>query len=264
MIKRDFKSMKKHFCYFIALFIFFFCCNPTNAESKKVETFLKNQIENSLNESNQQKNKYSILVEKIDSVYFFQERKNAGNKESAIEKITDYNAAKKLLKGVVEFKKPGEYGDLQAVEKINFKNGTKHESPNEYDDVFFVAYFPSENILLCEGGHATDVSFNLTNGKETAEIGNPDLIVHSPRKQFRLNGYYSGQDCNFYFIQKNINGQFEKVIQLDEEFENITKKWPCTVRDFFWTDESTLYLTLIVFDKTGEKFEYYKIKIVGK
>lgn len=29
----------------------------------------------------------------------------------------------------------------------------------------FVAYYPSEDILLCEGGHSTDVSFSLKNGK---------------------------------------------------------------------------------------------------
>lgn len=256
--------MKTHFSYFIALSILFFCCNPTDAESKKIETFQEKQIENSLNESNQQKNKYSILVEKIDSIHFFQKRKNAGNKESGIEKITDLDTAKKRLKGIVELKELGEYEETQAIGKINFRNGTKYENPNEYDNVYFVAYFPSEDILLCEGGHASDVSFNLTDGKQTEETGNPDLIVYSPKKQFRLNGYYSGQDCNFYFIQKNINGQFEKIIQLDEEFENITKKGLCTVKDSFWTDESTLYLIRIDFDKAGEKSEYYKIKIVEK
>lgn len=131
-------------------------------------------------------------------------------------------------------------------------------------DCSFVAYFPEEDILLCEGGHSSDVSFNLSNGKEAEDIGNPDFIKTSPPKEWRLNGYFGGQECASYFIQKKINNEFVKVIQLDEAFEKLTKIWLCTVGESFWSDEKTLYLTETDFVEKGTSTQYFKIDIIEK
>lgn len=205
---------------------------------------------------------YTINVEKIDSVQFNSIKKKTTQIKKNLNKITDFNQAKKLLKGIVEFNDNSEDGDQSAVKKIHFRNGKEYGNTNEYDYYYFVAYYPEEDILLCEGGHTTDISFNLKNGKETEETGNPDYINFSPSQKFRLNGHFGGQECSSYFIQKKIGNDYVKIIQLDEEFEKLTKIRLCIVSESFWTDHNTLYLT------EGSNFEgpkkYFKVKIVEK
>lgn len=206
--------------------------------------------------------KYSISVEHLDSINFFKIKKDANPKKKKIKKITDFNKTQKYLKGIVEFNQNEKFTEYQIVKNINFRNGKKLEDKSEENS--FIAYFPEEDILLCEGGHSTDVSFNLSNGKLTEEAGNPDEIVTSPKNKFRLNGHYGGQQCFSYFIQQKIKGQFEKIIQLDEAFEKITNHWLCTIGDSFWTDDYTLYLTEtnLVDENGNPTTKYYKIKLI--
>lgn len=205
---------------------------------------------------------YYITVEKIDSLQYHSEKKKTAPKKKNILKITDINEAKKRLKGIVEFdEKTPEY---PLVTKINFRNGknSKEKLYYEFEECTFKAYFPSEDILLCEGGHTIDISFNLKNGKETEETGNPNVFVFSPKENFRLNGHFGGQQCSSYFIQKRINNEYVKVIQLDEEFEKLTKIWLCVIGDSFWADEKTLFLTED--SNFGVNTKFFKVKIVEK
>lgn len=247
----------------IIIGLLFYSCQ----ESKKVEnetlpdsTISDTIIDEVVPQEIDAEKSYSISVETIDSVAFYQAKKNAP-RNKPIEKITDFEIAKKRLAGIVEFSANDEYGEYQAVRKINFRNGTNWGNANDFDGEFFVAYFPSEDILLCEGGHTTDVSFNLKNGKQTEETGNPDVIVTSPNKLFRLNGHFGGQECYSYFLQKKINGEFEKILQLDEEFKKITKIWLCSIGESFWTDDSTLFVTENNYAGPNGKAEkkYFKI-----
>ena len=205
---------------------------------------------------------YSINVERIDSLDYRHFAIKNATKKKTLTKITDFNQVKKLLKGIVEFNDNSEDGDQSAVKKIHFRNGKEYGNTNEYDYYYFIAYYPEEDILLCEGGHTTDISFNLKNGKETEETGNPDYINFSTTEKFRLNGHFGGQECSAYFIQKKIGSDYVKIIQLEKEFEKLTKIWLCFVSDSFWADDNTLYLT------EGSNFEgpkkYFKVKIVGK
>jgi hypothetical protein len=163
--------------------------------------------------------KYTIHVEKIDAIQF---QDTPRKKDEELKIIADFRSAKKVLHGIVEFSEDDGSDENPAIEKINFRNG-KIKKVKDFDGEYFIAYYPDEDILLCEGGHTTDVSYNLKNGKETEETGNPGLIVTSPKKEFRINGHYNGQECYSYFIQRKINGTYEKVIQLDEEFEKRVK-----------------------------------------
>ncbi|WP_153391557.1 hypothetical protein [Chryseobacterium vaccae] len=208
---------------------------------------------------------YNIEVEKIDSIQFYSAETKAGNRQEKITKIENFDEARKLLKGVVEFSEKDEYGENQAVKKIRFRNGKIFQNENDFDGEFFVAYFPGEDILLCEGGHTTDVSFNLKNGLQTEDTGNPDMIVNSPGKAFRLNGHFGGQECSFYFIQRKINNEYVKIIQLDKEFEKQTKTWLCIIGKSFWADGKTLYLTEgSNYTESGVKKRYFKIMIIEK
>ena len=48
-----------------------------------------------------------------------------------------------------------------------------------------------------------------------------------PKENFRLNGHFGGQECSSYFIQKKTENEYEKIIQLDEEFEKQLAKHCC-------------------------------------
>lgn len=199
---------------------------------------------------------YAFTIEILDSVQFYAEQKAVKHETKEIEKITDLATAKKMLNGVVEFKEHEHYTSLR---RIFFRNGDIYNSPH-YEEVF-VAYYPTEDIILFDG--YDDISFNLTNGKHTEETGNPDYIVASPNNQFRLNGYLASHECLTYFIQKNVDGQFEKVIPLNEAFIRNDRVGLCQVNEVFWTDDNTLFLKeVMVFDANDDlKQKYYKVSI---
>ncbi|GGG65989.1 hypothetical protein [Epilithonimonas arachidiradicis] len=248
----------------ITLFAFQSCKKETEQEnlSKTEVQKPKDTVKSTIVEKPEKELQSSIEVSKIDSLeYLHFEIKNNINKKK-LTKITDFNQAKKLLKGIVEFDENPDFGANPAVKKIHFRDGKEYGNTNEYDYYFFIAYYPEEDILLCEGGHTTDISFNLKNGKETEETGNPDYINFSPSGKFRLNGHFGGQECSSYFIQKKIGNDYVKIIQLDEEFEKLTKIWLCIVGESFWADDHTLFLTES--SNFGKAKKYFKVKLIEK
>ncbi|MDR6969543.1 hypothetical protein J2X31_003576 [Flavobacterium arsenatis] len=234
--------------------------NPTKTEIQKPNDSLKSV---SVEESEKMV-EYAISVEEIDSLQYHSFKEKTAPIKKKITKITDINEAKKMLKGIVEFDEKNTDDEYLAIKKIHFRNGKKIGYTNEWDYFYFIAYYPEEDILLCEGGHTTDISFNLKNGKETEETGNPDVIDFSPKENFRLNGHFEGQECYAYFIQRKINNEYVKIIQLDKEFEKLTKLWLCTIGESFWADENTLYLTETEYFEDGIKSQFFKVKIVEK
>lgn len=204
---------------------------------------------------------YTIIVEKIDSLLFNIAKQKTKIRNKNLTKITDLKEVAKLLKGIVDFSQD-EGSEYQSVLKINFRNGKKYENLNDYDYNYFVAYYPEEEILLCEGGHSMDVSFNLENGEETALTGNPDLFIFSPSDSFRINGSYDGQECLGYFIQKKINGAYRTVIRFEEEFKAQTKINLCNIREGFWRDEQTIFLEKFDYDFETGKYKYFKVTII--
>lgn len=45
-------------------------------------------------------------------------------------------------------------------------------------------------------------------------------MLLSPNRTFRLNGYCDGHECIRYFIEKNEDGKFKKVVSVSEEINN--------------------------------------------
>lgn len=203
-----------------------------------------------------------ITIEKISEELFLSEQKKAP-KQDSIPRVTNFENAKQLLEGVVEFRNSKNEWEQKMPQKIHFRNGLVLEDNYLFSEIGFVAYFPSEDILLFEGGHTSDFSLHLASGKQTEEVGNPEYIVASPQNKIRLNGSFGGQECSHYFIQQYRNGEWLKIIELDEIFQKITEKWLCSVAEAFWTDENTLYLPLIeAYNENGKhKYSYYKITI---
>ncbi|MFJ1473703.1 hypothetical protein ACILE9_05505 [Capnocytophaga cynodegmi] len=188
----------------------------------------------------------------------FHTAQSKATKSDSIPKITNFAQAEKHLKDIVTFRKDRDWTHLP--QEIRFRNGTKLDTIYDLlNEIGFAAYFPTEDIVLFEGGHSSDVSFNLSNGKETEEVGNPDYVIASPNNKVRLNGFYGGQECVFYFIQQYKNGQWQKTINLDHIFEKITTKMLCNM-SAFWTDDTTLYLAHPNYDEQGTmEFIHYKI-----
>lgn len=242
--------IKRHsFLLLILVSIVFQSCKNEKAEDAKTEPIKEIHIDSATVAVDSPKINYSITIASIDSTQFLSAEKNK-KKQKPVKKITDFQTVKKLLKGVVAF-------DEDEIKRINFRNG---KSKN-YEYIYFVAYFPEEDILLCEGGHVSDVSFDLSNGLETEDVGNPNLAISSPTNKFRLNLIDSGQECYEHFIQQNQNGTFTKIIPLGDSFEDKTGKWLCTSRRNFWTDDYTLYFSTLTENEEMVTFEYYKIKI---
>ncbi|WP_404811627.1 hypothetical protein ACIRNY_06985 [Capnocytophaga canimorsus] len=188
----------------------------------------------------------------------FHTAQSKATKSDSIPKITNFAEAEKLLKDIITFRKYEER--WLFPQEIRFRNGTKLDTIYDLlNEIGFAAYFPTEDILLFEGGHSSDVSFNLSNGKETEEVGNPEFVIASPNNKVRLNGFYGGQECVFYFIQQYKNGQWQKTIDLEGVFEKITTKMLCNL-SAFWADDTTLYLAHPNYDEQGTmEFIHYKI-----
>ena len=218
--------MKTILPFLLMLFFLQSCQNKDNHEGN---------VNTPINESWEVKqDNFNLTIEIIDSAQFYKQKNETKHPIKTIEKITDFTTAKKMLNGVVEFRENDE-----SLRRILFRNGGGFNT--KYPEESFVAYYPSEDIIVLEGGHTSDVSFDLRNGMETEETGNPDYIVTSPNNHYRLNGYFGGQECITYFIQKQINGQFQKVIDLDEVCQTADRHNLCVIEESFWKDDATFF-----------------------
>lgn len=252
------------FLFIVTNFIYQSCEKKSqNAYEKPIKKVDSISLKKNISETliHQKIEKYRIKVEKIDSIQYYSNKENENYKQEEIDKIADFGKAKVLLKDVVYFNYSEEPTDgVNLISKIVFRNSKEFISNDFYS---FVAYYPDEDILLTEGGHSTDVSFNLKNGNETELTGNPSYINTSKSKNFRLNGHFNGQECSSYFIQKKMKNEFLKIIQLDEEFEKQTKTWLCIIGDAFWNNDNLLYLSLAdSYGRNGKNLGFYKVEII--
>ena len=208
---------------------------------------------------------YDFSIQKIDSVKYFISKEKTNIQKRTLEEITNLEQARKMLKGrVVRVKYDEETDECiedelgNFISKIVCDNG-KTYSYNSYQLLWFVAYYPQQDVLLCEGGHTSDVSFNLTTGAEREDVGNPRYYVYSSSEKYLLNGYDDGQECSAYFIQEKIGGQYQKIIFLERLFEDEIDFRFCWILDAFW--ENDTILNIITTKYPGEKHEklYYRI-----
>ena len=256
--------MRKIAIILIALALIAVSCGQSNTK-KQTETITEdtlttvNQIE--LLEVQTVSEHPQLDVQKIDAKKYFAAKEKTNITKTNWEKITDLKQAKKILKGHVIWGNDNEGKFLEDeqgdwVYKIVFRNGKIYSY--EYPEAFFIAYYPQEDILLLEGGHTTDISFNLTTGEETEDVGNPEYIIFSPSKLYRFNGHFGGQECSNYFIQQKIDGHYQKIFQLNStyeqeksEFEKRADIWLCRIIDAFWESDTVLNFITVVPDETG-------------
>lgn len=235
---------------------------------EKMEEVKENPTENDSEEPFSEQNSYffskedlPITIDVISKQEFLSVQKKVVPNTEKPRKIVDFKVVASLLKGVVEFNTNKDEGNFGAIKKVYFRNGAKDEHLDKLQEYWFTAYFPDEDILLCEGGHSPEMLLNLTNGKEEETIGNPDYVISSPVKTIRLNGYYNGQS-NVHFIEKKKDDKYLKIINVEEIFYAYNKSAYEYFKEAFWVDEKNLYLSFETYsDDGGSEFIYNKITI---
>lgn len=214
----------------------------------------------------------TIAIYRIDSVSYFEQRQKFYVEQDTIPYIADFEQAKKILQGKVVF---GGWNDGQRIidslldgqmiSMVRFDNGDIFDQNLQkgiFSDVYFVKYYPTEDIVLFEGGHTSDFSINLKNGlMDVEQVGNPDYIVHSPNKHYRLNGWFPGQECSSYFIQKQVEGEYVFCtgipIHLTKEAFDL-----CTIDDIFWKSDQELYFRNKYYGSTDdERLGFFKLTV---
>ena len=240
------ESMIKHIPILYLLFVLFSACQQNSKSEKAV--VLKPQEQKTPDTILFQND--TLAIYKIDSVSFFKAMDQLEVTQDTLVYFEDINMVKDLLKNRVTF--AGYNAETDRIDstlvgsfllKIVFENGDslvarKHDILSE---IGFWRYYPTEDVLLCEGGHSSDYPINLKTGEMGGEVvGNPAYIVESPNKKFRLNGWFPGQECSDYFIQKNQSGTYIRYagIPMDLTKESFDL---CNISSIFWDGDQVLY-----------------------
>ncbi|TDS14676.1 hypothetical protein [Sphingobacterium paludis] len=198
-----------------------------------------------------------LRIFKIDSAAYFQVRRLP--QHDTLPYVEDLAETKTLLKGRVIFGASVFQEGKSSVDSsvhggalysVRFANGdslTFRDRP-EFMEIGFVRYYPSEDILVFEGGHSSDYTIDLRRGLLGPEVvGNPSYINESPGRPFRLNGWFPGQECSSYFLQQRSRNGYQKYAELPLHLHTSDFAL-CTLVDIFWSSDSTLYFRNSYFD----------------
>ena len=177
-------------------------------------------------------NKAKIITTTIDSLIFYSLYKPIKTKKNKIESQKD---VEKLLGSKVTWKDVEYYG--RQIDEIYLDNGQALQFNHETNDYSFVAYYPTENIMLFEGGHSSDFSININTGELLETTGNPDYIIESPNKKYRLNGWFGGQECSTYFFQEKTKTAYNYLTDFSNDICYFTK--------FSWINDTEFLYSFI-------------------
>ncbi|MFD2969211.1 hypothetical protein [Sphingobacterium bambusae] len=215
-----------------------------------------------------------IRISKIDSASYFQGRETRTQPQDSLPYLENLDEVKRRLMGRVIFGASSYLNGLSSVDTavdgaslylVRFANGdslTFREKP-EFTEIGFVRYYPTEDVLVFEGGHSSDYAVDLRNGLVGPElVGNPSYIVQSPSAKFRLNGWFPGQECSSYFIQRKTKTGYQKYedipLHLTEENFDL-----CTIVDSRWASDSTLFFRNTYFDGfKDQRSGFFKLLIL--
>lgn len=262
------KIMNKIFILAVAVLIFS-CQQSKHNDERKVDSLAMPSITNhkdSLAFAND-----TISLYRIDSIQFFEAKGSDQLKNDTIAYIDDFKVVKELLKGQVTF---GDWDDDsrfidstrdgQMIAFIRFPNGdTINPNYQKYTwDAGFVRYYPSEYILLMEGGHTSDFSIDLKQGLVDVDlVGNPAYIVYSPKKKYRMNGSFPGQECSDYFLQYQTAEGYKLLSRIPMDFSSYGFDL-CTLTDIFWKSENELYFRNTFFGVSDDsRLGFFMLKI---
>lgn len=192
---------------------------------------------------------------KLDEKAFTELKKNAKNYDKEVKKITDFETAKKMLKDTVVWGY-SYYEDPPCAECpkiIKFKNGKKFT----FDEgSHFISYFPEEDVLKLEGGHSSDVIFDLKTGEREEFAGDPELRKTSPSGVYRINRFYTGHSGQSFIQQKKSRG-YETAIDLTSELWESGILAEATL-DLAWIGDNAFIFKIYA---DAYKTEFFKITL---
>ncbi|AIM61871.1 hypothetical protein IX49_15540 [Cellulophaga lytica] len=184
------------------------------------------------------------------------------------KKIGDLDSVKTLLKDKVTWKTifyDEKYLRDDALESITLANGQKLLLNQESNDYGFTkgwsGYYPDLGILMLEGGHSSDLIIHIKTGESNNTVGNPEYLITSPTGKYRLNGYYGGQECVTYSLQKKIDGKYSYLGKVNPDYDI------CVFHSFTWVSDTQFVYTLILPEDYAEKtprLTYYSGEIEDK
>lgn len=174
--------------------------------------------------------------------------------------IRNPSKAKSFLKDKVKF--IGEE-DSMTLDSVFLDSGQTLGINQESNDLYFIAYYPKEDVLFFEGGHMSEFSISLKTGESVETVGNPEYIVNSPNNKVRLNAYHSGQECIFYFFQEIKEDKNIYLIDFGWASENGPGQDVCYFREFYWLDDESFVFSYVSYNENPEgNWIYYKGEIV--
>ncbi|NRD20048.1 SH3 domain-containing protein [Winogradskyella eckloniae] len=175
-------------------------------------------------------NKASIEITEIDSLKFYSHY--VPPKPSNRIKITSKQEAEQVLEGKVKWTQSAFNG--RVIDEIILDSGQILKINQVSNDFSFIAYFPTEEIILFEGGHASDFSISTKTGETLKTVGNPEYIIESPSKKIRLNGFFGGQECSHYFFQVKTGDTYTYLTAFNHDL--------CYYDKFYWlNDQEFIY-----------------------
>lgn len=186
----------------------------------------------------------TIRIDTLDTQTFNSLKQKAYTTKEKVKVIKDIDSVKRLLKGRVKFHSEDDEHTIKHI-VINGKKRLIDEMGNDTWFTEYSGYFPDHDILLLEGGHASDMSYNLKTGETTETTGNPLYIYNSPDKSIRLNGSESGQECINFFFQKKDQTDYKYIA----EFQDV-----CLLKQFYWLTNNTFIYS---------KMDYFRDSVNG-
>jgi len=199
-------------------------------------------------------NKGYITTQKIDSLTFHCLYKEPIPYTPI--KFTDFLDVKKTLSHRVQWGNNDFLEDGTVLDKIVLPNGQTLKVNIDANEFTFIAYYPSEEILLFEGGHSSDFSFSIKTGETLATVGNPEYIKHSSSGKYRLNGWFPGQECSSYFIQEKVGDHYTYLTSFDYGTDKLLKEI-CYFKKFAWISDTKFIYSFPNYSPKKYKTQYF-------
>ena len=203
-------------------------------------------------------NKARIEITDLDSLHFYELYKKPEVYKPV--KIDSIEEVKRILVDKVKWKDIEYLGP--AIVELKLENGQILRGNHEANDFGFVAYYPSEKIILFEGGHSSDYSISIKTGETLETVGNPEYILESPNKKLRLNGWFPGQECSSYFFQEKSGDNYKYLI--DFGWGSIYGDDLCYFDKFCWINDVEFICSFKDYseDSYSGVEKYFKSKII--
>ncbi|MGJ1204406.1 hypothetical protein [Sphingobacterium lactis] len=213
----------------------------------------------------------TMKIFKIDSPQYLLRANLIKAKDDTLRYISDFQTVKKLLRERVTF---GTYdydadsmifdekGEQIALVRFNAGDTMSYHRQPAFTEIGFISYYPTEEVLVMEGGHTSDYTINLKTGTVGPELaGNPLYIVRSPKGTFQLTGWFPGQECSSYLLQKNNGDSYVFYSTFPDSVTDYGFDF-CHMIGVYWVSEHEFYFRNTFFSATPDnRLGYFKVLI---